>query len=118
MESRLEAGFANYCVKEILRAGECVGRIPVISGTAEYVELLTVTDFSYALAPGEEPQLKLTNPGFVYAPVVQGQEAGFAYVCLDGKAVGKVPLIYGKTVEIQEIKEPSLWEKLFKGGRT
>ena len=113
----MESGFTNYSVKEILRAGECVGTIPVISGTAECVELLTVKDFSYALAPEEKPQIKLANPGFVYAPVVQGQEAGFAYVCLDGKTVGKIPLIYGKTVELQPIKKPSLWEKLFKGGR-
>ena len=28
------------------------------------------------------------------------QEAGFAYVCLNGKPVGKIPLVYGETVEM------------------
>ena len=59
----------------------------------------------------------LSKPGFVYAPVVSGQDAGFAYLCLNGKSFGKIPLIYGETVEIEEIKKPSLWEKLLKGGK-
>ena len=40
-----------------------------------------------------------------------------ADVFLNGKPVGKIPLVYGQTVEMEEIKEPSVWEKLLKGGR-
>lgn len=114
----MEDGFSNYSVKQILQAGDCVGKITVISGNSNCVELIAAEDFSYALSPDEEPELVFSVREFVYAPVVQGQNAGFAYVCLDGKAVGKIPLIYGQTVEIQEIKKPSVWEKLFKGGQT
>ena len=110
----METGFADYTVRQIVRSGDCLGTIPVISGNQANVELIATTDFSYALADAEKPEILLSQPEFVYAPVVYGQAAGFAYVCLDGKPVGKIPLAYGHTVETEEIAEPSLWEKLFK----
>ncbi len=111
-------GFTSFSVQQLVHAGDCLGTVQIISGNAAHVELLANADFSYALAPGENPQLVFSEPGFVYAPVVQGQEAGFAYVCLNEKPVGKIPLVFGQTVEMETIKEPSLWEKLFKGGKS
>ena len=116
-QSLMETGFEKYSLQQLVHKGDCLGTVSVISGEACDVELLATTDFSYALSLGEEPEIVLSKPDFVYAPVVQGQDAGFAYLCLAGKPVGKIPLIYGKTVEAQIIKKPSLWEKLFKGGR-
>ena len=110
-------GFQDFSVHQIVKVGECLGKVPIISGDEGSVELLAATDFSYALAHGEKTEIVLSGPGFVYAPVVCGQDAGVAYVCLDGKPVGKIPLTFGKTVEMEAIEKPSLWEKLFKGGR-
>ena len=114
----METGFANYTVRQIIKKGDCVGRVPIISGEAACVTLIASEDFSYSLAQGEEPEIVLSKPGFVYAPVAQGQQAGNAYVCLNGKPVGEIPLVYGQTVEVEEIKKPSIWEKLLKGGRS
>ena len=110
-------GFSDFTVRQIVKTGDCLGTVPIISGNEGSVELLATADFSYALAHDENVEIVLSGPGFVYAPVVGGQDAGFAYVCLEGKAVGKISLIFGKTVEMEEIEKPSLWEKLFKGGR-
>ena len=57
-------------------------------------------------------ELVLPTPGFVYAPVIQCQDAGFAHVLLDDAPVGKVPLIYGATVERTPDEKPGLIEKL------
>ena len=114
----MERGFSDYSVQQIVSKGACLGSVSIISGQAERVELLAAEDFSYALSPEEQPEIILSKPDFVYAPVVQGQPAGYAYICLMGKTAGKVPLIFGQTVEAEIIKEPSIWEKLFKGGRT
>ena len=114
----IENGFANFSVRQIVSRGDCLGLVNVISGVDGRAELIATEDFSYALASDEEPEIVLSKPDFVYAPVVQGQEAGYAYVCLNGKAVGKILLKYGQTVESETIKEPSVWGKLFKGGRT
>ena len=113
----METGFADFSVQQIVHAGACLGKVPVISGEAGYVEVLATTDFFYSLAQNEQVELQLSQPEFVYAPVAQGQSAGFAYVCLNGKAVGKIPLVFGQTVETETVEKPSLWEKLFKGGK-
>ena len=114
----LESGFVNFSVQQIVNKGDCLGSVCVISGDAGKAELLATEDFSYALSDGEHIEIVLSKPDFVYAPVAYGQNAGFAYVCLNGKPVGKIPLVYGQTVESIQTKEPSLWEKLFKGGKT
>ena len=116
-QTLLEAGFSNYAEKQILQKGDWVGTVAILSGQEKSVELLADADFSYALAENEQPQILLPEPGFVYAPVAQGQQAGYAYICLNGKAIGKIPVVYGKTVEQETIQKQTLWEKLFKGGR-
>ena len=113
----MEQGFGDFSVQQIVFAGERLGIMSVISGDAESVELLAKEDFSYALSPEEEPQILLSKPDFVYAPVVKGADAGFAWVRIDGTAVGKIPLRYGKTVERIPEEEISFWEKLFGGDR-
>ena len=114
----MEDGFSRFTVRQIVHSGDRIGTVPIVSGCAEYAELIATDDFSYALSQDEEPEIRLAEPGFVYAPVIEGQDAGFAYVCLKGKTIGKIPLVYGQTVETEEIKQPSVWEKLFKGGKS
>lgn len=109
----LEEGFSRYSMQTIVRAGEKVGMLEVAGGETHWTEVLAAEDFSYALAPEERPQLALPGPGFVYAPAVEGAEAGFAYVLIGGKAVGKVPVVFGQTIEMEQEEEKGFWERLF-----
>lgn len=108
----LEQGFSGYHVRKIVSAGDCLGHLQIAGGQRGAVTLLADADFEYALSEGEMPQIKLSGPGFVYAPVARGQDAGFAYVCLGDKAVGKIPLIFGDTVEQEVEPEKTLSEML------
>ena len=110
----LEEGFARYRVETLIKAGEKLGTVEIAGGEARAAELLAAEDFSFALAEDEAVTLDLTGPGFVYAPVTAGADAGFAHVRLNGKAVGRVKLQYGETVE-QFRQEESFWDKLFGG---
>ena len=74
--------------------------------------MLAAEDFDYALADEEKITTEIVGPGFVYAPVVSGAEAGFAHLCIDGKSVGKIPLIYGETIEQIPEKEKNFWERM------
>ena len=113
----LDDGFQRYQIKSLIVKGDCLGKLEIAGGTAGEVSLIADSDFFYALASDENPEIVLQKKGFVYAPVAEGQNAGFAYVCIDSKPVGKVPLVYGKTVE-KEISEPKpLWRRLFGGDR-
>ena len=108
----LEQGFSRYRLRRIVTAGECVGSLEVESGMGERVRILAAEDFDYALAEDENPILVLPGPGFVYSPVAQGADAGYAYIFLEGKAMGKVRVIFGQTVE-KEQEEGNFFRKLF-----
>lgn len=108
----LEQGFSGYRVCKIVSVGDCLGHLQIAGGQSGAVTILATEDFEYALSEGEIPQIKLSGMGFVYAPVVRGQDAGFAYVCLGDKTVGKIPLIFGDTVEQEIEQEKTLSEKL------
>ena len=111
----LNEGFERYCVRNVVRKDQLVGTVEVEGGENCRVQLLAAEDFDYSLAEEERPQLMIPGTGFVYAPVTKGAEAGFAYVLIDGNAVGKVPLVYGKTIEQRLTEEKGFFEKLFAG---
>jgi len=110
----LERGFSRYQTRQILTQGDLIGTVEVLGGENSRVELLAAEDFSFALGPEERPQTVVTGTGFVYAPVTEGAEAGYAYVLIDGNAVGKVPLVYGCTVEQEKEEEKTFLQKLFR----
>ena len=112
----LEDGFSEYTMEKLVSKDSCVGTVEIAGGDAGTAELIAGESFSYPLASGETVQIQLPKPGFVYAPVVCGQEAGEAYVCIDGKAVGTVPLIYGQTIEQIQEEKPPFWKRLLGGG--
>lgn len=109
----LEQGFQNYTVRQIIYCGQQLGFTAVAAGQAGNVSLLAAEDFSYPLAAGERVTLELPGAGFVYAPIAMGQNAGFAHILVDGAPVGRIPLYYGETVELQPQPKRSLWQKLF-----
>ena len=109
----LNDGFARYAVRNIVRKGQLVGTVEVEGGENCRVQLLAAEDFDFSLSQEENPQLMVPGTGFVYAPVTEGAEAGFAYVLIDGNAVGKVPLVYGQTIEQSESEDKNFWNKIF-----
>ena len=107
----LNEGFARYREKQILSAGQCVGTIDVLGGETARISVLAAEDYAYALAEGECPMLVIPGPGFVYAPVVEGADAGNVYVLINGSVIGKVPVVYGTTVEQKKEEQKHFWQK-------
>ena len=112
----LENGFSRFSICRIASAGDCLSVVSVAGGTSETARIIAAEDFWYSLAEGEQPEICIPGPGFVYAPVTEGADAGFANVLLEGKLIGKIPVVFGNTVEKSERKQ-SIWQKLF-GGQT
>lgn len=106
----LEDGFRNFQVRQLLVAGEQLG-VRTVAGGEGQVRILAAQDFSYALAGEERPQIVLGGQNFVYAPVVRGADAGTAYVLLSGKIVGRVPVVYGETVEQTVTEKKPFWRR-------
>ena len=114
-KTMLEQGFSQYQLQNILSKGDCVAVVEVAGGDASRIELLADVDISYPLAEGEELRMAVPGTGFVYAPVSAGQSAGAGYLFLNDKAVLKVPLVYGETVERKIDPAPSIWQRIFGG---
>lgn len=111
----LESGFENYSEQKLVSKGDILGVIEVTGGQSVGVQLVANESFSYSLAEGETPKIYLPSPGFVYAPVVENQEAGYAQIYLGEDWIGRIQIVYGQTVE-QSVERPSgFWER-FLGG--
>lgn len=95
----IEDGFSRFTVQKLIQKGQTLGQLELAGGQEESVDLIAAEDFSYSLAQGERVTISLPEAGFAYAPVAEGEEAGFAHILVDGTAVAKVPLVYGKTIE-------------------
>ena len=108
----LNQGFSGFQVLRLISKGQVMGMVEIAGGQSGKVNLLAAEDFDYALAEQEKITTEIIGPGFVYAPVVMGAEAGFAHLCIDGKSVGKIPLIYGETIEQIPEKEKNFWERI------
>lgn len=111
----LELGFEKYKLSALISENDSLGSVEIAGGQAPLVDLIACEDFSYPLANDERAEIVLPNPGFVYAPVVEGQYAGFAGIYLGDKLVGKVKLRYGTTVEQEPLPRKPILEKLFGG---
>ena len=96
----LNRGFENFRLRRIVTVGDCVGKREIVGGDPAQVSVLAAENFAYSVSNEEQPQLLLSGSGFLYAPAVEGADAGFAYVLLSGRAVGKIPVVYGQTSEI------------------
>ena len=109
----MEQGFSNYAVRKVIQTGQILGHVVIAGGQSARVQLLAASDFEYPMAVQESYEIKLAGPGFAYAPVAAGAEAGTAHICISGKAIGSVPMIFGETVEQETEKEKGFFEKLF-----
>ena len=109
----LETGFSKYSEQLLVSHGMVLGTIEVAGGASDRVELIAKEQFSYSLSPGEKTEIHLPPAGFVYAPVVEGQSAGFAQVSLNDQWIGAIPLVYGQTVEQQVLPENRSWKRIF-----
>lgn len=113
--SLMEKGFSDYKIRQVVTKDQVVGSLAVFGGEQERVEVVAAEEFSYALTSQEQVRLVLSGTGFVYAPVAEGQSAGFAYVCIGDRAVGKVPVVFRQTVGQKTVRKKHFWDGWFGG---
>ena len=112
----LEIGFSQYETRTVIEKDTVLGVTEIAGGLCDSVELIANEPFVYALRHDEEPRIVLPSPGFVYAPVAMGQNAGYAQIYLGDQRIGAIELVFGQTVEQETSEEPNKWDRLFKRG--
>ena len=103
-------GFSQFSERQLVAADSVVGRIPVIGGVDDYVNLFSQFSFSYPLADGEQPELRLLAPHFIFAPC----EAVSATleVWLDGTRIGAIPLRLAASAAEKPVQK-SIFQRIF-----
>ena len=114
----LDDGFRQYTMRQIIQENQILGSFEIAGGKEKTVELVATEAFSFPLSNDEEPSIHLPSPGFVYAPIAKGQNAGFAQLFLNDRMIGKVALIYGNTVEQIPQEKKKLLERIIGGNDT
>ena len=110
-KTMLDEGFSRYQLCSIVKKGERLGSVEIFGGRQQRVNVLAAEDFSYSVAENEKPYVVLSPPGFAYAPVEEGKEAGVAYVCIGDKAVGKIVVLYEQTVTQEPVDKVPFWKR-------
>ena len=94
----MDYGFSAFHTAEILKQGETLGQVPVISGAEDMVDAYIETPFFYTLDDHEQVSLLVNLPPFVYAPVLAGESAGTVSVLVDGTEIASLPLCWRYSV--------------------
>ncbi len=104
-------GFENYEYKSLLPMGELC-TIPVISGEQATVSVGCVSSTETLIKKGAQLAYTMELPKFVYAGVLQGEQAGKIFVTADGQPVGEFSLVYTKSVPLAKGAALSPWERI------
>lgn len=107
----LDYGFSLYQEQVLLSKEKSLGSVPVISGVAASVEVVSGESVTAWSLPGEEIQIQLNVVPFLYGPVEAGTEVGTAQVSLNGKPVGAVSVVTAQAVEKQP-EEPGVIQRI------
>lgn len=89
---------------------ENITRIPVVSGTSEYVDLKSEKD-GFLISRDSKVSRKVCLPQFVFAPVTAGESAGTIDFYVDGELYESVEIIYDGTVFVDKSNLLTPWEK-------
>ena len=111
----IENAFSRYKPQTLVTQGGVVGVLEVVSGEGSSVEILAGESYDCPVAEDEQVTIKLSGSGFVFAPVKAGTDAGYAYIFVDDAPVGKIPVVYGSSVEQITGEEKPLVKRLFGG---
>jgi D-alanyl-D-alanine carboxypeptidase (penicillin-binding protein 5/6) len=93
-------GFQNYRTVTAIAPGQILGRVTVRRGSASSVTAVPLRPvFLTVLREGSErPTVSVSLPTAIGAPVIAGQQLGWATVRLGGRQVARVPLVAARPV--------------------
>ncbi len=94
-----DMGFEGWRMLTPVKAGEIMGSVPVISGLFPSVPVRASTGAGILTRVGEELEVNVVLPKFVYAGIPEGGCAGVAEVKKDGVTVEEIRLEYAESVD-------------------
>lgn len=105
----LDYGFANYTAVELAPKGKALGTVSVSRGKASLVVAVPQSTFAVGVAKGEQSKVKseLKLQKRVEAPVKAGQVVGEMIATMDGREIGRMPL-----VAATDVPKANVWQMM------
>ena len=97
-ESLYDYGFSAYPAQQAAVLGKIVKEERVENGTLPTVPLIAGESFSWPVGEGETLTTQVVLEKTLKAPLLVGQSVGQAVFSLNGKEVGRINLLCGKTI--------------------
>jgi D-alanyl-D-alanine carboxypeptidase (penicillin-binding protein 5/6) len=94
----LDWGFAQYARSTLLRAGQLLGRAPVLGRPGVWVTFRTARALVAPIRLGEPLTEQLAAPTAVRAPIAAGQAVGSVAVRQGGTVLARTPLVADRGV--------------------
>ncbi len=88
----LDYGFSQFSDTTLAEPGDILAKLPVISGAESAVDVMIDRRVTVPLAEGEQAELRLNLPAFVYAPVLAGDCIGTAALIVEGVELMQIPI--------------------------
>ena len=109
-----EEGFSRYHAEHPAIFGDAAARLPVLNGKKQEVPVVYGGNFSYPVAREEKFEVQTTLADCCFAPVKAGSTVGEAVFILNGKEIGRVPLLAGEAVESlpRAAQEKTVWSRI------
>ena len=88
-------GFSRFKALPVAKSGDPVGKIRVIKGETREVEVLVGKDLILVVKREEqgEPEVEITLPPHVKAPLARGEKVGEALVKMGGEVKARADLV-------------------------
>lgn len=106
-------GFSNYQRVILAGMGDIRTELSVVGGKERFVGITNTQPASAVLLKGTEYKCRIVTPRFLYAPVTEGEIAGYAEFFDKQGLIYRLPL---KTVKGVEYRKLSFFEKIFGTG--
>ncbi len=108
----LDYGFQNVKFEKLVKAGEVVKNIPVMSGRRKSVQVKTTGEIVMPIFGNDAPhEVVYDIPKVLNAPVTNGQKVGKVRVMYDGKEAASTDIIATADIE-QKSFFRLFWEKI------
>lgn len=97
-QALFDYGFSTYPAERAATLGQTVQESPVTGGLVQAVPLVAADSFAWPLSADESLQTSVELDGTLMAPLSAGEKVGTAVFTVDGKEVGRVDLLCGRSV--------------------
>jgi D-alanyl-D-alanine carboxypeptidase (penicillin-binding protein 5/6) len=97
----LDHGFANYITVNPVKKGDKIGKIKVVKGMDDFVNVTTDSDLAFVIGKSNENNIvkDIVIDEEVTAPVLEGQKVGKIVIKVGDKKVGECNLVTENSVD-------------------